>query len=71
MRNERGSICRGVLSVVIDKYIRLVGEREREREREGGGGGVGEGERERERETMNNRNIMLCYGSLNRWRMMI
>ena len=47
MRDERVSICRGVLSVVIDKYIRLVGEREREREREGGGGGVGERERER------------------------
>ena len=34
MRNERVSICRGVVSVVIDEYSRFVGERERGRERE-------------------------------------
>ena len=37
MRNERVSICRGALSVVIDEYVRFVeegGEREGERERE-------------------------------------
>ena len=34
MRNKRESICRGVVSVVIDEYRRFVGEEERERERE-------------------------------------
>ena len=47
MRNERESICRGALSVVIDEYSRFVGERESER------GSERERERVREREREN------------------
>ena len=56
MRNGRESICRGVLSVVIDEYSRVVGEGERERERERERG------RERERRTLKKRSHRGCTG---------
>ena len=51
MRNERVSICRGNVSVVIDEYSRFAGERERE----------WEGGRERER-TINEHRTLKTRG---------